>query len=88
VRLVDANEVGSKSMWAKVNEVTGKQRRAMPTEAGLDAAVLNAHYASTSTDLLYTVPQLKSTCSNSITWPTERTVFNGALGNLSALGNF
>jgi len=68
-------------MWAKVNEVTGKQRRAMPTEGGLDAAVLNAHYAATSTDLMYTVPQLKSTCSHSITWPTERTVFN-ALDNL------
>jgi len=49
-RLVDANTVGSKSMWAKVNEVTGEQRRAMPTEAGLDSAVLNAHYAATSTD--------------------------------------
>jgi len=80
-RLVDANTIGSKSMWAKVNEVTGKQRRAMPTEGGLDAAVLNAHYAATSTDLMYTVPQIKSTCSNSITWPTERTVFN-ALHNL------
>jgi len=75
-QLVEANTVGSKSMWAKVNEVTGKQRRAMPTETSLYAAVLNAHYAATSKDLLNTVPQLKSTCTNSITWPTEYTVFN------------
>jgi len=55
-RLVDANTQGLKSMWAKVNKITGKQRHAMPTEAGLDAAILNAHYAATFTDLLYTVP--------------------------------
>jgi len=52
-RLVDANTVGLKSMWAKVNEVTGKQRRAIPTEVGLDAAVLKAHYAATSTDAVH-----------------------------------
>ena len=47
VQLTDASSRGgAKAMWAKVNEVTGRQRRA--TEDSLDPVILNSHYAAIS----------------------------------------
>ena len=39
---------GAKAMWNKVNEITGSKSR--PRSTPPDPAVLNAHYAATSTD--------------------------------------
>ena len=64
---------GAKVMWAKVNEITGKKSR--PKASAPEPAILNAHYAATSTDAHYTEPLLKCSCAPLDSWPSEQTVF-------------
>ena len=64
---------GAKAMWDKVNEITGNKARVRATPP--DAAVLNAHYAATSTDPNYTAPLRKSSCAPLGNWPSEPAVF-------------
>ena len=64
---------GAKVMWAKVNEITGKKSR--PKASAPEPAILNAHYAATSTDAHYTEPLLKCSCAPLDSWPSEQAVF-------------
>jgi hypothetical protein len=64
---------GAKAMWNKVNEITGSKAR--PSSTPPDPAVLNAHYAATSTDPNYSEPLLKSSCAANNAWPSEQSVF-------------
>src|SRR5271163_3579989 len=52
---------GAKPMWTKVNEITGSKSR--PRSIRSDPAILNAHYAATSTDAHYAAPLRKSSCA-------------------------
>ncbi len=64
---------GAKAMWVKVSEITGKKSRHKASTP--EPAILNAHYAATSTDAGYTKPLLKSSCTPLDSWPSEQTVF-------------
>ena len=68
----------TKTLWDKVNEISGKRRQSKKTD-GISASALNQHYASISTDPLYTRPQTKSTCANknsSVFWISPFAVYN------------
>ena len=70
-RLVGLNsnsKNGSKLMWEKVREITGK-RRQTPVN-GVDPVSLNVHYATTSTYLQYCVPVPRHTCCPLPSWPS------------------
>ena len=57
----ESKNVGSKDLGRAVRDITGKQRTTT-TYACVDASSLNAHYSTVSTDLAYTLPDLKLTC--------------------------
>ena len=67
-------DTSPQDLWRAVRDITGKNRSA-PLYTCVDAASLNVHYASVSTDLAYTSPAPKLTCHNNIPWPTEFSVF-------------
>ena len=55
----------SRSMWAKVRQLTGRSKSGNATEnPAITADVLNDHYAAISTDASYTAPGIKSTANN------------------------
>ena len=73
VGITNNSKNGSKLMWEKVREITGKRKHVQVN--GIDPVSLNMHYAYTSTDLQYQAPVLRHTCCPEQSWPTEHTVF-------------
>ena len=74
-------ENGSKIMWQKVRQITGKDKRQSIID--LCPNQLNAHYAAISTDQNYTTPLPKHTCHPPDTGPTDWDVFQ-ALDHLKS----
>jgi len=67
--------VDARDVWETVRNITGKRPTAIPPP-GVDSQSLNAHYSSTSTDPMYSLPLLKSTCVPLFSWPSKEIVFH------------
>lgn len=53
-----------RGMWAKVRQLTGRDKSAMHQNTTFSADQLNDHYAAVSTDANYSAPMVKSTANN------------------------
>jgi len=75
LRRVDAIR-DTKEMWTKVRELTKPRSKGAMAPPGITAQVLNAHYASVSTDPSYEPPKPKLTCLGQLHSISEAHVFH------------
>ena len=82
----DNRPIDSKTLWGKINNVTGKSKTELMHAGNLAASDLNLHYSKISSDQSYTALDAKHTCQkdpNNFVFVTVFQIFN-ALDKLKA----